>query len=692
MSTIFDAKFKADTKELDAASKSLGNLADKVPGLNGRLKELQNVFKGVGAAGSTSVIAVTALAAAAVAAAGTFIKLGLDAINAADALDEMSAASGRSVEELQAYEAVISLTKGSLDSYLVMLDKVSTKMAKTDGVDAFSQALKYFGVSLTDVNGQMKTSEQISTEVAQRFSEMPVTVSSTAAVTEILTKNYKDNIEAAKEMANKQEFLTEKMGLGAIVSTESAKQAAEYKDQTTKLGWAIDGLANDSMAALLPVLQTTVDLLLAAAKASREVTLWFDNLSPSTTKLSGSLTTMNGSLGKAVELFQAYLKLRGQVSQSKESKVEELMTPPKSASSPGNTPDPNGVFDPNAAQKAEEAARKAASAAEKAQREALQRQREHNRAMAQAEEERIKAIKDFIKEQQDAINGMNGDIANDQQREIDKWAEITRRIKDSVDPLQKYRDQLTEIQTAREKGLITADEETEALMNVQAAIEQVAFGTKDIVDKQKDMWESLQQAIEGYTQKMGDAFVDFAMGAKTSFGSLVSDILQQLARMVANEAFKKMFDMFKGGTSGGSSSGGFLQSIGSWIGSFFKNGAAFDGGGIAKFASGDVFDSPTRFGYGNGKQGEMGEAGPEAVMPLTRMSNGKLGVQSSGNNSGSTTINNISITVSGGNNPDETAEKTRQATLKAMQQVADSRIANSQRSGGLLQPVGATAF
>ena len=67
---------------------------------------------------------------------------------------------------------------------------------------------------------------------------------------------------------------------------------------------------------------------------------------------------------------------------------------------------------------------------------------------------------------------------------------------------------------------------------------------------------------------------------------------------------------------------------GGFMALFNANGNAFDRG-VSMFASGDVFNSPTAFGFGGGRMGVMGEAGPEAVMPLTRLPGGKLGVQSS---------------------------------------------------------------
>jgi hypothetical protein len=54
--------------------------------------------------------------------------------------------------------------------------------------------------------------------------------------------------------------------------------------------------------------------------------------------------------------------------------------------------------------------------------------------------------------------------------------------------------------------------------------------------------------------------------------------------------------------------------------------------GIAKFARGGVVSSPTLFKFADGgttRTGLMGEAGPEAIMPLKRGGDGKLGVAAS---------------------------------------------------------------
>ncbi|ARO14277.1 phage tail minor protein [Ketogulonicigenium robustum] len=61
----------------------------------------------------------------------------------------------------------------------------------------------------------------------------------------------------------------------------------------------------------------------------------------------------------------------------------------------------------------------------------------------------------------------------------------------------------------------------------------------------------------------------------------------------------------------------------------FANGGAFTQGRVMPFAKGGVVTAPTTFPM-RGGTGLMGEAGPEAIMPLTRGADGRLGVATQG--------------------------------------------------------------
>ena len=63
-----------------------------------------------------------------------------------------------------------------------------------------------------------------------------------------------------------------------------------------------------------------------------------------------------------------------------------------------------------------------------------------------------------------------------------------------------------------------------------------------------------------------------------------------------------------------------------------------DRNGIVPYRKGGVVNSPTMFKYGGSQLGIMGEAGPEAILPLKRGRGGRLGVAMQGGG-GTTNVN-----------------------------------------------------
>lgn len=98
-------------------------------------------------------------------------------------------------------------------------------------------------------------------------------------------------------------------------------------------------------------------------------------------------------------------------------------------------------------------------------------------------------------------------------------------------------------------------------------------------------------------------------------------------------------------------------------------GNVFGGGSVIPFANGGIVNGPTLFPMANGA-GLMGESGPEAVLPLSRNSAGRLGVESSGMN---VTINN---------NAPGVAVKANQGDNGLTVDIVLEQVANSVRRGG----------
>ena len=118
------------------------------------------------------------------------------------------------------------------------------------------------------------------------------------------------------------------------------------------------------------------------------------------------------------------------------------------------------------------------------------------------------------------------------------------------------------------------------------------------------------------------------------------------------------------------------------IGPVAANGMAFAKNKIIPYAKGGVVGKPTLFQYASGGYGNfglMGEAGPEAIMPLRRGSNGKLGVEASGAGMGNITVN---VDASGSSVEGDSAQSAQLG--KAIGIAVKQELVKQKRPGGLL--------
>lgn len=280
--------------------------------------------------------------------------------------------------------------------------------------------------------------------------------------------------------------------------------------------------------------------------------------------------------------------------------------------------------------------------------------------------------------QGDRQNALNGEL-NGQQ---DRFAQQSRELENQrSDPSRNMSEE-----EFKRKSQALADANKKATDQIRQNYADVETAQGDWTKGATSAWENYLDSarnVAGQTKSlfgnafssMEDSIVNFAMTGKLSFADFTKSILADMARIATRQAASGLLgslvglgvsaagSYFGGGaaTSAGSTAAGYSPEVlASWSGVTQAKGGAWSGG-VQMFADGGAFTNsivskPTAFGMANGKTGVMGEAGEEAIMPLTRTSSGKLGVMAMGGGGAGATQINVEVHIDGDGNASSSSD------------------------------------
>jgi tape measure domain-containing protein len=225
-------------------------------------------------------------------------------------------------------------------------------------------------------------------------------------------------------------------------------------------------------------------------------------------------------------------------------------------------------------------------------------------------------------------------------------------------------------------------------------------------EKQRQRVESIFSIVDGAASDMKNVFVSSfeemftsgKMNADAFFNGISNMVRRAGAEMMyeigvkpfvmaaANAAKAGLARFFSGPVSlgGGTAGGGGAPDPFSGPTLTAAFGAAFDAGGVRRFANGGIFSNsvvsnPTLFKYASGGAlGLMGEAGPEAIMPLQRDASGRLGVSGGG---GGVVVQVFDQRSSSGSNPVEVEEKSGPDGRKFISVLVRDEVRKAMRNG-----------
>ena len=177
----------------------------------------------------------------------------------------------------------------------------------------------------------------------------------------------------------------------------------------------------------------------------------------------------------------------------------------------------------------------------------------------------------------------------------------------------------------------------------------IEFGNlRGEADKLRQMEQSAQQ----FNTTLANGFTNIVLSGGDAKDA-IKNLYQQLIQLVLNQQILKLLQA-GGGPSGGA--GNFLAGL---FGSANFNGGVFSGGSVQQYAKGgipdfkelpDIGSNFSFFRSGDGKMNSIRERGPEAIMPLARDAQGRLGVRTAGGGGGpvsnTNTVNHVSNVTS----------------------------------------------
>lgn len=251
----------------------------------------------------------------------------------------------------------------------------------------------------------------------------------------------------------------------------------------------------------------------------------------------------------------------------------------------------------------------------------------------------------------DVIGAGLGDKARERMREQleierefnEKREDLQRRLQDgSIKTSEEYDRYNQELDKALAERLDKYRSHYDELDRLQGNwLAGAQNGLANWVDTSSDYYTQVSDLVGNTLDGLVDNMADALSGNKADWASWANSVLNELQKVLLRAImvntlksagdsgwFGSLGGMFGSSVAGAASAGGATPS-GAYTGAAsqlkFAKGGVMDSPDLSRFRNG-VVNSPTMFAFAKGA-GLMGEAGPEAIMPLTRTADGNLGVR-----------------------------------------------------------------
>lgn len=239
-------RIKADVQ----GENNIRRLGNSMQGLQGQAKNAALGFNSL--KGAVGGFAAAIAGSAIVGGLGAIVKKSIDA---GDELFNLQAKTGIAANALIGLGNAAKLADVDQAALGKGLTKLSVNLVKAaEGNDGLAQKFKALGVSIKDSNGQVVPADKALKQIADRFADMPDGAQKAAAAVALFGKSGADLIPLLNEGAASMEKFTYKVG------EDFAARSDLFNDTITELGIKTQGFGLELTDALLPALQTILEV------------------------------------------------------------------------------------------------------------------------------------------------------------------------------------------------------------------------------------------------------------------------------------------------------------------------------------------------------------------------------------------------------------------------------------------------
>jgi hypothetical protein len=226
-------------------------------GLGNTFGSVTKGFQGMAGGASEAAVAIGGVVAAVAALGVVGGGIAAFAANAANEFFEMSEKTGVSVETLTRFSYAASLSGISSESLAKGLEKMNkSAFAAAVAPEGAKNAYTRLGVSVTDVHGKLRSTQDILLDVADKFSHMEKGVARGALAQQLFGKAGADMLPfLVRGKAGIKDLSDEADKLGVTLDEKTAAGSHAFEETLKRMQGALKGASNAVLIELLPAIQ-----------------------------------------------------------------------------------------------------------------------------------------------------------------------------------------------------------------------------------------------------------------------------------------------------------------------------------------------------------------------------------------------------------------------------------------------------